>query len=306
NIIPLADSQSGAAFVPEGAQPPPGEEPVAQFRVVTPDYFRTMEMPLARGRALTGQDAEAASPPVAVINEALARRIYPDENPVGRRFKFKGDGEWVQIVGVVPNTKTRRMDAPPDMKIYVPYARRAAYRAMTLVVRTDGEPGLITSAVRAQVGEMDAELPLYDVSTMEDVVARSLWQPRLFGGMFLVFAFVALVLASVGVYGVVAYSVSTRTHEFGVRLALGAQKGDVLRLVIRQGMILVAVGCAVGIGCALLLTRVLGGLLYGVSATDPLTFLVIPLVLVAVALFASYVPARRATKVDPMVALRYE
>jgi predicted permease len=306
NIIPLADSTSGAAFIPEGAPPPPGEEPVAQFRIVTPDYFRTMEMPLARGRSLTGQDTEAASPPVAVINETLARRVYPNENPVGKHFKFKGDDEWVNIVGVVPDTKTRRMDARPDMHIYVPYARRAAYRAMTLVLRTDGEPALVAPAVRAQVSAMDAELPLYDVRTMEDLVARSLWQPRLFSGMFLIFAFGALVLASVGVYGVISYSVNTRTHEFGIRMALGAQKGNVLRLVVRQGMILVAVGCVLGLGGALLLTRALAGLLYGVSATDPLTFLIIPFVLIFVALLASYIPARRATKVDPVVALRYE
>jgi putative ABC transport system permease protein len=141
---------------------------------------------------------------------------------------------------------------------------------------------------------------------MEEVVARSLWQPRLFGGMFLVFAAVALVLASVGVYGVIAYSVSTRTHEFGIRMALGAQAGDVLRLVLKQGLILVAIGVSLGLTGAFLVTRVLGGLLYGVTATDPLTFISLPLLLVGIALIASYIPARRATKVDPMVALRHE
>ncbi|MCP9495786.1 MAG: ABC transporter permease [Pyrinomonadaceae bacterium MAG19_C2-C3] len=306
SIIPLADSSSGASFVPEGAMPPPGEEPSAQFRVVTSDYFQTMEIPLTRGRALTERDTETSAPPIAVVNERLAKRIYPNDDPVGKRFKFVGDDEWVQVVGIVPDTKTRRMDAPPEMQIYVPFARRAAYRAMTIVVRTDADPARIAPAVRKQISEMDAELPVYDVQTMEDVVAQSLWQPRLFGGMFLVFAAIALVLASVGVYGVIAYSVSTRTHEFGIRMALGAQAGDVLRLVIKQGMILVAIGVALGLIGAFLLTRVLAGLLYGVTATDPLTFLSIPLLLICVALVASFIPARRATKVDPMVALRHE
>ena len=306
SIIPLADSTSGASFVPEGAQPARGEEPIAQFRVVTPDYFHTMEILLSRGRALTQQDTETSAPPIAVINERLAKRIYPDVDAVGKRFKFPGDDEWVQIVGVVPDTKTRRMDAPPEMQIYVPYARRAAYRAMTIVVRTEGDPARIAPAIRAQISGMDAELPLYDVRTMEEVVARSLWQPRLFGGMFLVFAAVALVLASVGVYGVIAYSVSTRTHEFGIRMALGAQAGDVLRLVLKQGLILVAIGVSLGLTGAFLVTRLLGGLLYGVTATDPLTFISLPLLLVGIALIASFIPARRATKVDPMVALRHE
>ncbi|CAN5390979.1 ABC transporter permease [soil metagenome] len=305
-IIPLADSTSGASFIPEGAQPPPGEEPLAQFRAVTPDYFQTMELPLTRGRALTEQDTETSAPPLAVINERLAKRIYLNADPVGKRFKFKCDDEWVQVVGVVPDTKTRRMDAPPEMQIYVPYARRAAYRAMTIVVRTEGDPARIAPAVRTQVREIDAELPIYDVRTLEEVVARSLWQSRLFGGTFLVFAVVALVLASVGVYGVIAFSVSTRTHEFGIRMALGAQAGDVLRLVVKQGLILVAIGVAFGLIGAFLLTRVLAGLLYGVTATDPLTFLSIPLLLICVALVASFIPARRATKVDPMIALRYE
>jgi putative ABC transport system permease protein len=306
NIVPLAENRSSSSFIPEGTAPAPGEAPTAQFRVVTPGFHKTLEMPTLHGRAFDERDTETASSPVAIINQTLAKRIYGDENPLGKRFRFGGDEEALQIVGIVPDTKTRRMDARADMQIYVPYARRAAYRAMTLTVRTTGDPARIAPAIRGEIRAMDAELPVYDVHTMDEMIARALWQPRLYGGMFLVFAVIALVLANVGVYSVIAYSVSTRTHEFGVRLALGAQGADVLRLVLKQGMLLVVIGVAIGLACALLLTRVLEGILYGVTATDPLTFALIPLVLVGVALLASYIPARRATRVDPMEALRYE
>ena len=306
SIIPLADSTSGVSFVQEGTQTLPGEEPLAQYRVVTFDYFQTLKIPLLNGRAFTQQDTEVSAPRIAVINERLAKRYYPKNDAIGKRFKFVGDNDLVQIVGVVSDTKTRRMDAIPEMQIYVPFARESAYRAMTVVVRTESDAGRIAPAVRAQVKEMDAELPISDVRTMDEVVTHSLWLSRLFGGMFTVFAVVALVLASVGVYGVIAYSVSTRTHEFGIRMALGAQSKDVLQLVVKQGLILVAIGVTCGMGGAFLLTRVLAGSLYGVTATDPLTFVSIPLLLICVALVASLIPARRATKVDPMVALRHE
>lgn len=306
NIVPLADSRSGASFSPEGVQYAAGEEPNAQFRVITPEYFQTLEMPVSNGRAFDERDAEAASLPVAIINQTMARRIYANENPIGKRLQFTGDNDWMQLVGVVPNTKTRRMDARADMQIYVPFAERAAYRAMTLVVRAEASPAEIAPAIRGVIREMDAELPAYDVHTMDEMIARALWQPRLYGGMFLVFALIALVLANVGVYSVIAYSVSTRTHEFGIRVALGAQATDVMRLVLKQGMLLVIIGVGLGLVGALLMTRVLEGILYGVTATDPLTFVSILLVLVGVALLASYIPARRATKVDPMEALRYE
>ncbi|MGH9901230.1 MAG: ABC transporter permease, partial [Pyrinomonadaceae bacterium] len=305
-IVPLAESRWGTSFLPEGAEPAPGEAPNAQLRVVTADYFPTMGVPLVSGRAFGERDTEKDAPPVAVVNRTLAGRIFAGENPLGKRFRFGGDDEWVEIVGVVPDAKTRRMDERPEMHIYVPYAPGAAYRAMTIVVRAERDPAGVAPAVRREIHGMDAELPVYDVRTMDEMIARALWQPRLFGWMFFVFAAVALALAAVGVYGVVAYSVSTRTREFGIRMALGAQAGDVLRLVLRQGIILVGFGVALGLACALLLTRLLAGLLYGVTATDPLTFVCIPLALIAVALLACYIPARRATKVDPMVALRYE
>jgi putative ABC transport system permease protein len=303
-IVPLTDSRRGYAFMPEGMNSAPDAFPYAQYREITPGYFRTMDVNVLRGRAFTDED-RSDSAPVVIISEDLANRFFGGEAAIGKRLTFGGAQTplWT-IVGIVPETRGRTLDERPGY-IYVPHAQ-AGRRQMTIVMRTESDATLFAPAVRGAIREMDAELPVYDVFTMEEIMARSLWQPRLFGGMFGVFALVALLLASIGLYGLIAYSVSQRTHEFGVRMALGAQTGDVLRLVIKQGLVLIIAGVGLGLAGALLLSRVLSNLLYGVTATDPVTFIGIATLLALIALVASYIPARRATKVDPMVALRYE
>jgi putative ABC transport system permease protein len=266
---------------------------------VSPGYFYTLGIPVFEGRTFTDHDDEHARK-VAVVNEALARHLWPTEDPIGKQLSHN-----LTVVGVVGNTRHEGLSQETESEFYVPYLQSPG-NSMQLAVRTAAEPDSMVSAVRAQVRDVDPNQPLYHVATLQQVLSESL-APRRFNVLLLgIFAGIALALATVGIYGVMAFSVTQRTHEIGIRMALGAQKSDVLKVVVGQGFKLVVTGVAIGIAGALALTRFLSSLLYGVKPTDPITFAAVSLILIAVALLACYIPARRATKVDPMVALRYE
>jgi putative ABC transport system permease protein len=287
------------------------------YRIVTPDYFNAMGIPILKGRDF-GEGDTADSEPVAVVNEMLAARLWPDENPLGKRIKqYRSDREdaWFKVVGVVGNVRHYWLGDIKQPEIYfsytqVPLLKSATIerhrRIMQIAIRTTSDPMSVVADVRREVAGIDAELPLYNVKTMEERLGLSLVGPRFNTTLMVIFAIVALVLAVVGLYGVMSYAVVQRTHEIGIRMALGANRRDVLLFILRQGMVLVLIGVAVGLIAAAALTRALSPLLYEVSPTDPAIFIGISLLLAGVALFACYIPARRATNVEPLDALRYE
>jgi putative ABC transport system permease protein len=320
NHLPLAGDTWGTALTIEGRPlPPPGQGIEAIFRVSRPDYFRTMGISLFAGRDFNERDTSAA-PGVVIINETLARRHWPDEDPIGKRVTLddpRGNTrtpQWLTVVGVVKNVKQDSWTDAPSNEIYVAFQQSRGffastigrYSSMTIVIRTTIDPRSLAANPRESVRSIDPTLPVSSVVTMEQVIADALWQPRFNMQLIGLFAGGALLLAAIGLYGVMSYSVSQRTHEVGLRLALGAQRRDVIGLVLKQGMKLILPGVAIGLLASAALTRLMTNLLFGVSATDAKTFAVIAVVLVGVALLACFVPARRATRVDPMVALRYE
>ncbi len=309
SFLPLAGSGGSRSFKIEGRPPfERGKEPIAQDNLISPEYFQTMGLELRDGRAFTTQDG-AEAPPVVIINETMARRFFPNENPIGHRFLWHPTP--LTIVGVVADTRHFGLDQEVRPEIYWPYLQ-ARNIVMRLVVRAAPDSSSpanfsgLAAAIRNQVRAVDLNVPVNQVVRMDERLSNSVAPRRYQTLLFGAFAALALVIATVGMYGVLSYAVSRRTHEIGVRMALGAQVGDVLRMVVRQGMRLTLIGVALGLAASLALTRVMKNLLFNVSPTDSATFASITLLLVIVALLASYIPARRATKVDPLTALRHE
>ena len=307
NNVPLTDLDIELSFQIEGRPPyKPGEEATADYTVAGSDYFRTMNIALRRGRVFTNQDT-AKTTEVMVVSDAFVKRYFPNEDPIGRRIVFDGNDKTPrEIVGVVADVKRNGLDNDVQPELYVSHLQRPE-RRLNLVIRTEqSDASQLSPAVRAEVRAFDANQIIWRVRTLEELVGTSV-APRRFNMLLLgIFASVALVLAAIGLYGVMSYSVSWRTHEIGIRMALGAKGTDVLRLVVRQGMSMTLIGLALGLVGAFMLSRVMVGLLYGVSATDPLTFAGVSLVLLGVAFLACLIPARRATRVNPIVALRTE
>ncbi len=310
NWIPLVKQGDSSGISIEGQPDPgPGQNPSAVTRVVSPHYFQTMGIELLQGRQLNEQD-RSDSPRVIVIGETMARKFWPGEDPLGKRVTMGGPADapipWLEVVGVVRDVRQFELAAEPKPQMYVPFEQPVFFRPSHLVLKTSVEPGGLAAAVRKTVWEIDRDQPVSNIRTMGEVLSESIARQRFSMLLFGIFAAVALVLAAVGIYGVMSYSVAQRTHEIGIRMALGAQARDVLKLTVWRGLKLVLIGIVLGLAAAFALTRVMTSLLFGVSPTDPATLAVISVVLISVALLASYVPARRATKVDPMIALRYE
>jgi putative ABC transport system permease protein len=305
--VPLAADRQGTSLQIEGAPPPePGKESNVNFTFVTPGYFRSMGVPVVAGRGFTDQDSQG-SPNIVIVNAALARQFFPNEDPIGKRI-FPGFNSQTarEVVGVVGDVRHSSLRDDPRPCVYIPYYQVAWSRNMSLVVRGRVEPGPILQAVRREAREVVPTLPLYDVKSLDDVLSDSLAQPRFSTLMLAVFSGVALLLASVGIYGFVSFLVIQRTHEIGVRMALGANRKDIFRMILGRGLWLALIGIVVGLGATLALTRLISSLLFDVSPTDPLTLATTAAALLGVVLAACFVPARRATRVDPMVALRCE
>ena len=283
---------------------------MTECRTVTPHYFAAMEIPLLNGRDFADTDTKQ-TPNVVVINEAFARRHFAEEDPLGHRIVLQGQlRDPLLVVGVVGNVRDFGLDEPPTPEAYLPYLQdplsETYERSMTIVVRTKTGPGALAETLRAELLSMDKNLPVYALKPMTEYLRDSLSRRRFNMVLLSVFAAVALLLAGIGIYGLISFSVAQRTHEIGIRVAVGAQAGDILKLVIGHAMRLTLIGVGVGVTAALVLTRLMESLLFEVSATDPLTFGVVSAALTGVALAACFVPARRATKVDPIVALRCE
>jgi len=306
--VPLSGGVYAGGFSIEGEIPASGsEEFVSDRRMISPDYFEALGVRLLRGRGFSDQDDET-SQGVAVVSESLARRFIPGEEPIGRRIKLGGRDStrpWLLIVGVAGDVHDQALEYEARPCIYVPYPQFPT-SSMTLVVRGVSDPKPLISAIREEVWSVDKDQPITDIKTMDELVAESVSSRKSIAVLLSIFAGLALVLATVGVYGVITYSVSQRVQEIGIRMALGAQPSNVVRLMLGQGMVLVLIGIGLGLGASLALTRVITSLLFGVSASDPGTFIVVSLLLIFISVWASYIPARRAAKVDPMVALRSE
>ncbi len=307
--LPMSDESLNHDFTREGWNLPTGDEPNVQTRSVMGDYFHAMQIPLLVGRDFTPQDKEEA-PLVGIANQTLVERYFKNENPLGKRVRWARNppDTWITIVGVVGDVKHFGLDTPEEPALYTPYTQAGApwKRWNMLVVRTQGEPHAFADAIKKQIWQVDAQLPVTKLQTMPELMALSFAERRFNMLLLGIFAAVALVLAAIGIYGVISYAVSQRTHEIGVRMALGAQSNDVMRLVIGHGLKLASLGVAFGWAGAFGLTRLMATMLFGVRPTDLWTFGLIALLLLGVALLASYIPARRAMKLDPMIALRYE
>ncbi|RPI25443.1 MAG: ABC transporter permease [Acidobacteria bacterium] len=307
--LPLTQHNTGTGLVIEGRPvPPPTEIPLVWFRIVNADYFRAMQIPLIRGRVFREEDQKG--PPVALINETLARRFFPNEDPVGKRFtngipRTDPPTTWITIVGVVGDLRHKGLDEPADAELFWPY-QQLAPGVLAVVVRTNAEAEKFAPLLRKAVARIDKDQPVSQIRSMEEILDRSIATQRLSVILLGIFAGLALTLAAVGIYGVISFSVTRRTQEIGVRMTLGAKAGDVIRMVMGQALVLTVLGVAIGLAAAFALTRFLGSLLFGVTATDPLVLTGVSVLLIVIAALASYLPARRAASVDPLVALRYE
>jgi len=276
--------------------------------VTSPGYLRAMEIPVVKGRALTEQDVTDGQP-VALINRTMAAQLWANQDPIGKRIKFPGDEKrpqpWRTIVGVVSDVSQYALDKRAPMQMYLPHSQFPT-SFNSLVIKTDADASGMMAAVRRELVSLDKDQAVFNVTTLDQLLSESILTRQFFMSLLLVFAALALILAAVGIYGVMSFVASQRTHEIGIRMALGAQTRDVLKLIMGNGMVLAASGVALGLGGAFAVTRVMAGLLFGVTATDTITFVSVSLGLICIALLACYIPARRATKVDPLVALRYE
>ena len=311
SFLPLTFGAMQFSFSVEGQQQPSDNNlPAALYRVVSPDYFRAIGIPVDRGRSFDVHDNSQA-PPVVVINRRLADQFWPNSDPVGRRLKIgplDSPAPWATVVGVVGDSRQAGLYGDPRLELYVPYAqeRRGFVAPRDLIIRTKGDSSTIAAAVRAAVWNVDKDQPVSNVRTMNQVLSDTVSQEKFQTLLLTLFGGLAVLLACIGLYGLISYAVTNRTNEIGLRLALGAQNADVLTLILKQGVVVTFVGIVVGLSVAFALTRILTGMLFEISPTDPLTFFSAAALLFVVAVLACYVPARRATKVDPLVALRYE
>ena len=309
NKVPLSSSPCRTVMKIDGVTlPPEAEPPLVGCVSVGPDYFKTLRVPVIHGRVFTDQDREGAQR-VAIINETAARKYWPDENPLGKRIRlsigWEPADDWAEIVGVIGDVKYGKVEEAVQPDVYLCYLQPTEPSPF-LIVRAATNPLSLVPALRQTVLSIDRNLAVYDIKTMDERIADSTSQTRFSAVLLGLFATVALILAAIGIYGVMSYAISARTREIGIRMALGAQRADVLRLVIRNGLSITLIGVAIGIVAAIGATNILASQLYGIAATDPATFVAISALLICVALLACYLPARRATKVDPMIALRYE
>lgn len=304
--LPMTGSLIMRRFTIDGRAPAaPNERLLAHYAAISPEYFRAMGIQLIDGRGFTDHDRDN-SQQVIIINETMRRLFWPNEDPVGKHISITAEaGVSREIVGVVADVKQSSLDAESGLQVYEPYLQ-FPWNFMAIVVRTAGDPLRMAPSVRNEILAVDKAQPVYDVKSMAQIMDDSVSQPRLYMALLAIFAAIALVLAGVGIYGVMNYSVNQRKHEIGIRMAIGAQPSQILNMIVAQGMLLAAIGVAIGIVAALFLSRIVEMLLFSVSGRDPMTFVVLPIVLVLVALVSSYFPARRATRVDPMIALRAE
>ncbi len=305
SVLPLSGNNQGMGLLIEGRPVSgPSDVPILFYRIVNPKYFQAMQIHLRKGRLFDERDAQGA-PRVLIVNETMARRYWPNEDPIGKRVGTGAPNDWMPVVGVVGDVRHTSLAQEPDAEIFLPYAQNPQ-PGMSLAVRTFSDPLRFAPSLRRAVMELDRDQPVPRVVSMEQTLSDSFATERFSTVLLGIFAGAALMLATIGIYGVISFSVTRRTSEIGVRMALGARSLDVLRMVVGQGALLALIGVGIGLAAALALTRVIGSLLYGINATDPFVFLGVSLLLTLVAALASYLPARRAARVDPMVALRYE
>jgi len=307
--LPLSQMFAWGPITVEGRTPPPGEKFInADTRMVSGRYFQAMQIPLREGRFFNDQDV-AANPRVAIVDDYMAQQLWPDQEAVGKRFHIGGITEtsspWITVVGVVGRVKQYTLDSDSRIAFYLPQTQYPT-RAMNVVVRTTGDPAMVAGAVRQQIHELDSDLPLYNVVTMQERLETSMARRRFSMTLLGAFAVIALALATIGIYGVMAYLVSQGTREIGIRMALGATQNGIASLVVQKGMMLAGIGVGVGVVGALALSRIIRTLLFGIGSTDPVTFCVLPLVLLGIALIATYIPAYRASRIDPAISLRYD